>query len=123
VCIAPQFHENHVLTETFAFNLLMGHRWPPRPEDLLEAEAVCLELGLGDLLARMPAGILQMVGETGWQLSHGEKSRLYMARALLQKADLIILDETFAALAPRTLEQSLRCVLRRAKTLLVVTHR
>jgi hypothetical protein len=33
----------------------------------------------------------QEVGETGWQLSHGEKSRLYIARALLQGADLIIL--------------------------------
>ncbi|MGA1865104.1 MAG: ABC transporter ATP-binding protein [bacterium] len=64
-----------------------------------------------------------MVGDTGWQLSHGEKSRLYMARALLQKADLIILDETFAALAPQTLEQCLQCVLRRAQTLLVITHR
>jgi len=29
----------------------------------------------------MPAGLQQMVGETGWQLSHGEKSRLYIARA------------------------------------------
>jgi len=64
VCIAPQFHENHVLTETFAFNLLTGHLWPPRPKDLLEAEEVCHKLGLGELLARMPAGILQMVGET-----------------------------------------------------------
>jgi ATP-binding cassette subfamily B protein len=30
----------------------------------------------------MPAGLLQMIGETGWQLSHGELSRLFMARAL-----------------------------------------
>ena len=33
-----------------------------------------------------------MVGETGWQLSHGERSRLFLARALLQGADLTILD-------------------------------
>ena len=80
---APQFHENHVLSETFAFNLLMGRRWPARPEDLEECEAVCRDLGLGDLIDRMPAGLNQMVGETGWQLSHGERSRLYIARALL----------------------------------------
>jgi len=84
VAAAPQFHENYVLTETFAFNLLMGRRWPPQPADLQEAEALCCDLGLGDLLQRMPAGLLQMVGETGWQLSHGERSRLYIARALLQ---------------------------------------
>ena len=53
---APQFHENHVMAETFAFNLLMGRRWPPSVEDLREAETICRELGLGDLLERMPAG-------------------------------------------------------------------
>ena len=119
---APQFHENHVLAETFAFNLLMGRRWPAHPEDFQEAEAICRELGLGELLSRMPAGLLQLVGETGWQLSHGERSRLYIARALLQRADLIILDESFAALDPETLRRALRCVLNRAPTLLVIAH-
>src|SRR5262249_4887784 len=80
VSSAPQFHENHVLTESFAFNLLMSRNWPPRREDLEEARAVCEELGLGPLLGRMPAGLFETVGETGWQLSHGEKSRLFIAR-------------------------------------------
>jgi ATP-binding cassette subfamily B protein len=119
---APQFQENHVLTDTFAFNLLMGREWPPRPGDFEEAEAVCRELGLGELLDRMPAGLLQMVGESGWQLSHGEKSRLYIARALLQRAELIVLDESFAALDPESLRRALRCVLERARTLLVIAH-
>ncbi|MBX3197438.1 MAG: ABC transporter ATP-binding protein [Labilithrix sp.] len=122
VALAPQFHENHVLTGTLAFNLLMGRRWPPRAEDLAEAESLCLELGLGPLLARMPSGIEQMVGETGWQLSQGEKSRLYLARALLQNADVLVLDESFAALDPHTTRAAFACVLRRAKTLLVVAH-
>jgi ATP-binding cassette subfamily B protein len=122
VAAAPQFHENYVLTGTFAFNLLMGRRWPARPEDLQEAEVVCRELGLGDLLDRMPAGMLQLVGETGWQLSHGERSRLYIARALLQNAALVVLDESFAALDPETLGQALRCVLDRASTVLVIAH-
>jgi ATP-binding cassette subfamily B protein len=122
VVSAPQFHENHVLTETFAFNLLMGRRWPPREDDMREAEAVCRELGLSELLERMPAGLLQTVGETGWQLSHGERSRLFIARALLQGADMIILDESFAALDPETLKHSLNCVLRRAPTLMVIAH-
>ncbi len=122
VAVAPQFHENHVLADTLAFNLLMGRRWPPREGDLEEAERLCRELGLGDLLDRMPSGLLQMVGESGWQLSHGERSRLYVARTLLQEADLIILDESFAALDPATLELSLRCVLRRAPALIVIAH-
>jgi ATP-binding cassette subfamily B protein len=119
---APQFHENHVFTGTFAFNLLMGRRWPAQSEDLQQAEALCRELGLGDLLDRMPAGLQQMVGETGWQLSHGERSRLYIARALLQDADLVVLDESLAALDPETFRQSLRCVLDRVPTLLVIAH-
>jgi ATP-binding cassette subfamily B protein len=122
VVSAPQFHENHVLTGTFAFNLLMGRAWPPSEKDIAEAEEVCRALGLGDLLERMPAGLQQMVGETGWQLSHGERSRLFMARALLQRADLVILDESFGALDPATLRRCLQTTLGRARTLMVIAH-
>jgi ATP-binding cassette, subfamily B, bacterial len=122
VTIAPQFHENFVMTETMAFNLLMGRRWPPQPEELEESLAICRELGLDSLLERMPAGLLQIVGESGWQLSHGERSRLYIARALLQGADLIILDESFAALDPESLRCALRTVLQRAPALFVIAH-
>lgn len=122
VAAAPQYHENHILASPLAFNLLMGRHWPPKIEDLREAEAVCRELGLGELLERMPAGIMQMVGETGWQLSQGERSRVFLARALLQNPQLVLLDESFAALDPENLRQCLECVLRRAETLLVVAH-
>jgi len=100
----------------------MGRRWPALPQDLEDAQTICRELGLGDLLNRMPAGFQQMVGESGWQLSHGERSRLYIARALLQQADIVILDESFAALDPENLRLALQCVLKRADTLLVIAH-
>ncbi len=122
IAAAPQYHENHVLTGTFAYNLLMGRSWPASDDVMREAEQLCRELGLGPLLERMPGGMMQMVGETGWQLSQGERSRLFLARALLQKADLVVLDESFAALDPATLRLSLECVLRRAPSLIVVAH-
>jgi ATP-binding cassette subfamily B protein len=122
VSAAPQFHENHVLTESFAFNLLMGRTWPPRRVDLEEAREVCEELGLGPLLGRMPGGIFQMVGETGWQLSHGERSRLFIARALLQDSDVVILDESLAALDPENMAAALRCLRARARSLVVIAH-
>ncbi len=122
VAAAPQFHENHVLTGSVGFNLLMGRNWPATDDELAEATELCRELGLGDLLARMPAGMMQAVGETGWQLSHGERSRLFLARALLQGAELTVLDESFAALDPESLETCLGTVLRRTKTLAVIAH-
>jgi ATP-binding cassette subfamily B protein len=122
VSAAPQYHENHIFTGSLAFNLLMGRAWPPTARDMAEAAAVCGELGLGGLLQRMPAGLEQIVGDTGWQLSQGERSRVFLARALLQNPELVVLDESFAALDPVNLRQCLECVLRRAETLLVVAH-
>ena len=107
IAAAPQFHENHLFNDTLAFNLLMGRRWPPTADDLQWAENVCERLGLGELIERMPAGLFQPVGEAGWQLSHGERSRIYMARALLQGADLVVLDESFAELDPDSLRRCL----------------
>ena len=122
VAAAPQFHESHILSDTFLFNLLMGRRWPPAPQDIAEAIEVCRELGLEGLLSRMPAGLMQMLGETGWRLSHGECSRLFIARTLLQGGRLVVLDESFAALDPHTVEACMRSVLKRAPALVVIAH-
>lgn len=120
---APQFHDNHILSGSLAFNLLMARSWPPTSADLADATELCEELGLGDLLSRMPGGLEQQVGETGWQLSHGERSRIFLARALLQRASLTILDESFASLDPQRLGQCLAAAISRSQALVVITHR
>jgi len=122
VTVAPQFDENHVLAGTLSFNLLMGRQWPAGPEDLQAAETLCRELGLGPLLAAMPAGLHQVIGESGWQLSHGERTRLYLARALLQDTRLVVLDESFAALDPQSLRDAVRVARRRAPALIIIAH-
>ena len=122
VVYVPQYHQNHIISASLAFNLLMGNEWPPSPESLVEAETICRELGLGSLLDRMPHGLDQRIGERGWNLSQGERSRVYIARALLQQPDLMVLDESFASLDPESLGIALKTVLRRAKTLLVIAH-
>jgi ATP-binding cassette subfamily B protein len=122
VVMAPQFQENHIYSDTLAFNLLMGRRWPPTAADMREADIICRELGLGEVIDRMPSGYQQMLGENGWQLSHGERSRLFIARTLLQNADLVILDESFGALDPENLQRAMNSVLKRAPTLMVIAH-
>jgi ATP-binding cassette subfamily B protein len=122
VIMAPQPHDNYIFSESLAFNALMGRGWPARPSDLVEAEEVCRELGLGELLDRMPGGLHEMVGETGWRLSQGERTRVFVARALLQAPGLLVLDESFGALDPENVERAVRCVERRASAVLAVVH-
>ena len=122
IAVSPQFHENHVFSGSFGFNLLMGREWPAQEEDLAEAQTICRELGLGPLLDQMPGGMTQPVGDNGWRLSHGERSRLFIARALLQGADVLVLDESLAALDPENLLRAARCVSNRAPSLILVAH-
>ena len=70
----------------------------------------------------MPAGIEQPIREVGWQLSHGERSRVYIARALLTGASVMVLDEAFATLDPEALRRTLTCVLARAPALIAIAH-
>jgi ATP-binding cassette subfamily B protein len=122
VVLVPQFHDNYVLSETLAFNLLMGASWPPSEEELARAEALCRRLGLSRLLDSMPSGLLQLVGENGWQLSHGERSRLFLARGILQSPGLLILDESLSALDPETLDSVVSTVRSEVRTLMVIAH-
>jgi ATP-binding cassette subfamily B protein len=122
VTLVPQFHDNHVFTATLAFNLLLARRWPPTLADLAEATELCHELGLGELLQRMPMGIEQPVGEAGWRLSHGERHRVFLARAILQEPLIIIFDESFSALDAETQALAMAAARQRVETIVVIAH-
>jgi ATP-binding cassette subfamily B protein len=122
IVLAPQFHDNHVFTGPLAFNVLMGRTWPASHDDLKDADELLRELGLGPTIDRMPGGMFQMLGETGWQLSHGERSRLFVARALLSRAPVVVLDESLAALDPETLVEVVACIERRARAAVIIAH-
>jgi len=57
--------------------------------------------GLLDFVENQPDGLERMLYDNGKNISGGEKSRLAIARGLLQQAKIIILDEAFASLDPK----------------------
>jgi ATP-binding cassette subfamily B protein len=92
-------------------------RWPPSEGDLKETQEICTELGISRLTRPHARRADADGGRNRVAAVDGERSRLYLARALLQKARMVILDESFAALDPETLNRALQCVLKRASTL------
>jgi ATP-binding cassette subfamily C protein len=82
-------------------------------------------VGLDALLKRLPDGIHSYIGEYGGELSGGERHRITLARALVRKPRLLVLDEPTAAIDPET-EMIVWNTLKRMKTdaaVLVITHR
>jgi len=108
VAAAPQFHQNHVLTESFAFNLLMsragrpvrGHRGGPRGVQ---------GLGLGPLIDRMPGACSRWSADR-LQLSHGEKSRLFHRARRCSSAATDHPRREPRRARPQNMAQALRCL-------------
>lgn len=90
-----------------------------------DVQAAAEAAGLGPLLQRLPQGLQTPVGERGLSLSAGERQRIAIARALLRRPSVLVLDEPTAALDAAT-EQRVAEGLREAlpdATLIVITHR
>ncbi|HPX84485.1 MAG TPA: ABC transporter ATP-binding protein [Bacilli bacterium] len=64
-------------------------------EEINEAIA---KAGLKDFIAKLPQGLETMIYDNGKNISGGERSRLAIARGLINQADIIFLDEAFANL-------------------------
>jgi ATP-binding cassette, subfamily B, bacterial len=91
-------------------------------DDVLEA---ALAADLGRALERLPEGLATRVGEKGVGLSAGERQRLQIARMLVDKPRLLVLDEATANLDYVT-EMEVRSALERISprpTMLVIAHR
>jgi ATP-binding cassette subfamily B protein len=65
-----------------------------------ELEEALQMVGLSALVASLPDGLRQRIGPDGCQLSGGERQRLSLARAYLQKPQVLILDEATSCLDP-----------------------
>nr|MDT0662923.1 ABC transporter ATP-binding protein [Micromonospora sp. DSM 115978] len=83
------------------------------------------ELGLGDWVDGLPAGLATPVGERGEALSVGERQLVALARAYVADPDLLVLDEATSAVDPATevrLQRTLDAVTR-GRTTVAIAHR
>ncbi|WP_327109918.1 ABC transporter ATP-binding protein/permease [Nocardia sp. NBC_01730] len=117
--IVPQ--EAHLFTGDVASNIAFGKPSATAEEVAAAAAAV----GATDMIAALPLGMGQPVGERGRGLSAGQRQLIALARAELVAPDLLLLDEATATLDPDA-EASVLAASRsvsRDRTTVIVAHR
>jgi len=90
--------EAFLFSVTLRENLAMGRPGASEEELWEVARVVCLD----DLIRRLPMGLDTVVGERGVVLSGGERQRTALARALLRKPRLMLLDDALSAVDAET---------------------
>ncbi len=113
--------EAFLFSDTLRVNLAMGH--PDATED--EIWEIARVVAMDELIRRLPDGLDTIVGERGVILSGGERQRTALARALLRRPRLLLLDDALSAVDAETesrILENLRSFLGKS-TLVVATHR
>ncbi|SYX86716.1 thiol reductant ABC exporter subunit CydC [Paenibacillus alvei] len=110
----------HLFDTTVANNIRLGRRSASDEEIRQVAEQV----KLNTLIASLPKGYDTAMMETGQRFSGGERQRIALARVLLQRTPVVILDEPTVGLDPKTELELLATMFEtmKGKSLIWITH-
>lgn len=113
--------DNFLFNRSIRENIRMGR---PTASDA-EVEAAAKAANCHNFIRSLPQGYETLAGDAGDRLSGGERQRITIARAMLKKSSVVILDEATAYADPESeaLIQEAVGRLVRGKTLIVVAHR
>ncbi|KAL5453289.1 hypothetical protein PMIN06_005550 [Paraphaeosphaeria minitans] len=124
IAYVPQ--DNVMFQGTIKFNLSLGARPGHSPTDD-EIQEACKLSNIHDAIISLPQGYDTDCGANGNQLSGGQRQRLSIARALVRKPKLLLLDESTSALdaeSEKALELGLeRAIKGRGVTVVAIAHR
>ena len=111
---------NSLLSGTIRDNLLLGNS-----EASDEQMYAALHEAAADFVKELPQGLDSKCGELGAGLSEGQAQRIAIARGLLRKGNIILLDEFSSSLDAETEKTLIKRLLdnQRNKTMIFITHR
>lgn len=111
----------------YIFNLSIRDNLRLVKENLTEEEMIkaCTTACLEDFINSLPDGYDTIIGEGGINLSGGERQRLAIARALVQKTEIILFDEATSALDNETQANIKKAIdnMKNEYTILIIAHR
>ncbi|HEX4431471.1 MAG TPA: ABC transporter ATP-binding protein [Frankiaceae bacterium] len=118
VAFVPQ--DPWLFDTTIAQNIALGAAGADRAQVLAAGRAALVD----EFAHQLPGGYDSLVGEAAAQLSGGQRRRIALARAVVSKAPLMLLDEPTASLDPASAAAVITAIERCAagRTVLMVTH-